>query len=111
MEGLIPYLMQAMKKGHDPNAHYSRSVSAGSSRGNRPLLLGHDDHSNSLHHGSSHRRTRSDYKPPGPDQLWDPRSGFGQDLDSDSMNKSSSSFVGGADVVKEAEENVSYTMR
>ncbi|GLU03351.1 hypothetical protein SLE2022_205540 [Rubroshorea leprosula] len=58
MEGLIPYLIHAMKK-QRPH-HGFRSMSMGSSRSYHLLLGGGQD---SLE-GSSHRRTRSDFQPP-----------------------------------------------
>lgn len=68
MEGLIPFLIHAMKKQHGrPHHHGSyRSFSAGSSRSYH-LLLGADQ-SGELE-GSSHRRTRSEFQPPSLDLL------------------------------------------
>ncbi|KAJ9175160.1 hypothetical protein P3X46_013739 [Hevea brasiliensis] len=57
MEGLIPYLLHAMKKQRPHNSH--RSFSAGSSRSYH-LFVGGGDSFN----GSSHRRTRSEFRPP-----------------------------------------------
>ncbi|XVF67440.1 hypothetical protein PTKIN_Ptkin10aG0121900 [Pterospermum kingtungense] len=59
MEGLIPYLIQAMKK-PKPGHHY-RSMSVGSSRGYH-LLMGQSQPESV--EGSSHRRTRSEFQPP-----------------------------------------------
>ncbi|ESQ47932.1 hypothetical protein EUTSA_v10021824mg [Eutrema salsugineum] len=78
MEGLIPYLIHAIKKDHKPQHHKYRSMSIGSSRSYRPLMMGHEG-SSSLQ-GSSHRRTRSEYKPPVIMDMFDQTSsGFGQD--------------------------------
>ncbi|KAF5733204.1 hypothetical protein HS088_TW17G00744 [Tripterygium wilfordii] len=56
MEGLIPFLLRAMKKQRPQNTY--RSFSEGSGCSYR-LLTGGDSVS-----GSSHRRTRSDFQPP-----------------------------------------------
>lgn len=56
MEGLIPYLVHAMKK-QKPHHSY-RSFSVGSSRSYH-LLIGGDSFE-----GSSHRRARSDFQQP-----------------------------------------------
>ncbi|KAF8081749.1 hypothetical protein N665_0868s0005, partial [Sinapis alba] len=75
MEGLIPYLIHAIKK-----HHRYRSMSVGSSCSYRPLMMGQE--------GSSHRRTRSEYKPPVIMDMFDQTSsGFVQD----SVSKDSSS--------------------
>lgn len=61
MEGLIPYLIHAIKK-QKPHPHsYNRSFSHNESSINRSyhMLLGSDSLT-----GSSHRRTRSDFQPP-----------------------------------------------
>ncbi|GAV89978.1 hypothetical protein CFOL_v3_33389 [Cephalotus follicularis] len=55
MEGLIPYLLQAMKK--QKPQHSYRSISTGSSRSYH-LLIERDSVE-----GSSHRRTRSEFQP------------------------------------------------
>nr|GMC87716.1 probable beta-D-xylosidase 5 isoform X2 [Ipomoea batatas] len=57
MEGLIPYLLHAMKKQKQP---HNRSYH---------LLIGADDSAD----GSSHRRTFSDFQPPAPDYFSDHR--------------------------------------
>ncbi|KAF8406205.1 hypothetical protein HHK36_008290 [Tetracentron sinense] len=54
MEGLIPFLLHAIKKGKPHNSY--RCLSEGSSRSYRPLV-GTDSIE-----GSSHRRTRSDFQ-------------------------------------------------
>lgn len=59
MEGLIPFLIHAMKK-QKPGHHY-RSMSVGSSRGYH-LLMGQSQPESV--EGSSHRRTRSEFQPP-----------------------------------------------
>lgn len=56
MEGLIPYLLHAIKKQKPHNSY--RSFSEGSCRSYH-LLIGGDSVS-----GSSHRRTRSEFQPP-----------------------------------------------
>eukprot|EP00257_Ricinus_communis_P020591 XP_015579855.1 probable beta-D-xylosidase 5 isoform X2 [Ricinus communis] len=56
MEGLIPYLLHAIRKQKPQNSY--RSFSVGSSRSYH-LLTGADSFS-----GSSHRRTRSEFQPP-----------------------------------------------
>lgn len=64
MEGLIPFLIHALKKQNGRPPHHSsfgRSLSTGSSRSYH-LLLGADK-SGELE-GSSHRRTRSEFQPP-----------------------------------------------
>ncbi|KAL0719150.1 hypothetical protein Bca4012_068474 [Brassica carinata] len=78
MEGLIPYLIHAIKKDHKPQDQGYRSLSVGSSRGCRPLMMGQEG--SSSFQGSSHRRTRSEYKPPVVMDMFDQASpGFGQD--------------------------------
>ncbi|CAL0300379.1 unnamed protein product [Lupinus luteus] len=59
MEGLIPYLIHAMKK-QKPHHHRYRSFSHSESS-NRSYHLLMESESMT---GSSHRRTRSDYQPP-----------------------------------------------
>lgn len=86
MEGLIPYLIHAIKKDHKPQHQTYRSMSVGSSRSYRPLMMGQEGSSSVQ--GSSHRRTRSDYNPPVIMDMFDQRSsGFGQEF----VNKESSS--------------------
>ncbi|KDP44491.1 hypothetical protein JCGZ_16324 [Jatropha curcas] len=77
MEGLIPYLLHAMKK-QKPHNNY-RSFSAGSSRSYHLLVGGVDSVS-----GSSHRRTRSDFQPSNLD-FFEQRSG--ENLRSNSLIK------------------------
>ncbi|KAL4383188.1 hypothetical protein GQ457_15G013030 [Hibiscus cannabinus] len=72
MEGLIPYLIHAMKK-QKPRHHY-RSASVGSSRSYH-LLMGQSQPDSV--EGSSHRRTRSDFQQ---------RSGLGYNHASSSSN-------------------------
>ncbi|KAE8725634.1 putative transferase [Hibiscus syriacus] len=71
MEGLIPYLIHAMKK--EKPTHRYRSMSVGSSRGYH-LLLGQSP-ADSVE-GSSHRRTRSEFQPPTA-EYFEQRSGLG----------------------------------
>ncbi|OIV91143.1 hypothetical protein TanjilG_30365 [Lupinus angustifolius] len=60
MEGLIPYLIHAMKK-QKPHRHRYRSFShSESSNRSYHLLM----ESESITGSSHHRRTRSDYQPP-----------------------------------------------
>ncbi|CAH8385207.1 unnamed protein product [Eruca vesicaria subsp. sativa] len=88
MEGLIPYLIHVIKKDHKPQGHVYRSMSVGSSRSYRPLMMG-EEGSSSLQ-GSSHRRTRSEYMPPVIMDMFDQTSSsFGQETvtkDSPSQN-------------------------
>ncbi|KAK8508969.1 hypothetical protein V6N13_130722 [Hibiscus sabdariffa] len=72
MEGLIPYLVHAMKK-QKPRHHY-RSASVGSSRSYH-LLMGQSQPESV--EGSSHRRTRSEFQPPATVELFEQRSGLG----------------------------------
>ncbi|CAJ1977333.1 unnamed protein product [Sphenostylis stenocarpa] len=58
MEGLIPYLIHAMKK-QKPHHHYRSFSHSESSNRSYHLLLASDSLT-----GSSHRRTRSDFQPP-----------------------------------------------
>ncbi|KAK7357591.1 hypothetical protein VNO80_16884 [Phaseolus coccineus] len=60
MEGLIPYLIHAMKK-QKPHVHRSYRSFSHSESSNRSyhMLLASDSFT-----GSSHRRTRSDFQPP-----------------------------------------------
>lgn len=82
MEGLIPYLIHAIKKDHKPQDQGYRSLSVGSSRGYRPLMMGQEGASS--YQGSSHRRTRSEYTPPVIMDMFD------HTLCQDSVNKDSS---------------------
>ncbi|KAK8568235.1 hypothetical protein V6N13_106167 [Hibiscus sabdariffa] len=72
MEGLIPYLIHAMRK-QNPTHRY-RSMSAGSSRGYH-LLMGQSP-AESVE-GSSHRRTRSEFQPPTVELFFEQSSGLG----------------------------------
>ncbi|KAK9287244.1 hypothetical protein L1049_015657 [Liquidambar formosana] len=67
MEGLIPYLLHAVKKQRP--RHSYRCLSEGSNRSYH-VLIGSDSYE-----GSSHRRTRSEFHPPTVDFL-EQRSGF-----------------------------------
>ncbi|XP_065871283.1 uncharacterized protein [Euphorbia lathyris] len=67
MEGLIPYLLHAMKKQKPKNTF--RSFSVDSNRSYHLLMTAGGD---SLT-GSSHRRTRSDFQPPAPAEFLDQR--------------------------------------
>ncbi|KAK9073995.1 hypothetical protein SSX86_006590 [Deinandra increscens subsp. villosa] len=69
MEGLIPFLMHAVKKQKPHNSY--RSLSVGSTRSYH-VLAGDEAKAE----GSSHRRTRSEFKSPTADFL-EQRSGFG----------------------------------
>ncbi|KAE8008083.1 hypothetical protein FH972_004630 [Carpinus fangiana] len=80
MEGLIPYLVHAIKK--QKPQHSYRSFSEGSTRSYH-LLLNSDSLS-----GSSHRRTRSDFQPPNMEFV-EQRSGVEQLVRSYSTNKTS----------------------
>ncbi|KAK8658465.1 hypothetical protein V6N13_036671 [Hibiscus sabdariffa] len=81
MEGLIPYLIHAMKK-QKPRHHY-RSASVGSSRSYH-LLMGQSQPEPV--EGSSHRRTRSEFQPPATVELFEQRSGLGYNHASSSSN-------------------------
>ncbi|XP_047971377.1 uncharacterized protein LOC125214407 [Salvia hispanica] len=59
MEGLIPFLIHAMKKEKPQNAYRCLSDNSTTARSYHLLLGGSDSVE-----GSSHRRTRSDYQPP-----------------------------------------------
>ncbi|CAN8258751.1 unnamed protein product [Cochlearia groenlandica] len=90
MEGLIPYLIHAIKKDNMPQHKMYRSISEGSSRSYRPLMMGQEASSSSSFQGSSHRRTRSDteYKPPVITVMSDQNrssSGLGQDYSSQNI--------------------------
>ncbi|XP_038996320.1 uncharacterized protein LOC120120866 [Hibiscus syriacus] len=84
MEGLIPYLIHAMRK-QKPRHHY-RSASLGSSSRSYHLLMGQQESVE----GSSHRRTRSEFQPPATVELFQQRSGFGH------RDGSSSYVMGGS---------------
>ncbi|KAF6159775.1 hypothetical protein GIB67_030033 [Kingdonia uniflora] len=56
MEGLIPFLLHAIKKPKPKNTGYNRTASEGSSRSYHLLKSG-----TSSVEGSSHRRTRSEF--------------------------------------------------
>ncbi|KAL6270617.1 hypothetical protein ACE6H2_027528 [Prunus campanulata] len=59
MEGLIPFLLHALKKQRPQHRYRSFSQSNSSNRSYHLLMSGQD----SLE-GSSHRRTRSEFQPP-----------------------------------------------
>ncbi|KAK2405071.1 hypothetical protein P8452_10621 [Trifolium repens] len=59
MEGLIPYLIHAIKKQKPHHHSFQRSVSHSENSNRSHLLLESDSFS-----GSSHRRTRSDFQQP-----------------------------------------------
>ncbi|KAL2513485.1 uncharacterized protein Fot_27456 [Forsythia ovata] len=61
MEGLIPFLLHAMKKQRPQHSY--RSLSENSTRSYHLLLSGESVE------GSSHRRTRSEFQPPSVDFL------------------------------------------
>ncbi|GMJ00588.1 hypothetical protein HRI_003728000 [Hibiscus trionum] len=85
MEGLIPYLIHAMRK-QKPRHHY-RSASVGSSRSYH-LLMGQPQPESM--EGSSHRRTRSEFQPPATVELFEQRSGLGYNQGSSSSMVSDS---------------------
>ncbi|KAI3448184.1 hypothetical protein Pfo_004849 [Paulownia fortunei] len=58
MEGLIPFLLHAMKKQRPQNAYRCSSENSTTGRSYHLLLAGNSTE------GSSHRRTRSDFQPP-----------------------------------------------
>lgn len=82
MEGLIPYLIHAIKKHHKSQHMRYRSMSEGSSHSYRPLMMGQEG--SSSYQGSSHRRTRSEYAAPVIMDMFD------HTLCQDSVNKDSS---------------------
>ncbi|GMI88299.1 hypothetical protein HRI_002499200 [Hibiscus trionum] len=96
MEGLIPYLIHAMRK--QKPTHRYRSMSVGSSRGYH-LLMGQSP-AESVE-GSSHRRTRSEFQPPTV-EFFEQRSGLGLRSPKGDNNGSSSlnypSMAGGSKV-------------
>ena len=104
MEGLIPYLIHAMKK-QKPRHHY-RSMSVGSSRGYH-LLTGQSQPESV--EGSSHRRTRSEFQPPTV-EFFEQRSGL-EFLSPKGYNKGSSvnypSMVGGSNIGSFAHQQTS----
>ncbi|CAH1426090.1 unnamed protein product [Lactuca virosa] len=73
MEGLIPFLMHAVKKHSLHNSYRVLSLSTGST-------------------GSSHRMTRLEFQPPTAEYLTH-RSGFGVGSQSMSFNKGSTSSI------------------
>ncbi|KAI3707968.1 hypothetical protein L2E82_36938 [Cichorium intybus] len=85
MEGLIPFLMHAMKKQRPQNNY--RSVSVGSTRSYH-VLVGAD----ATVDGSSHRRTRSEFQSPTAD-FPEQRSGFGCIPQSKNYKRSSTGFT------------------
>ncbi|KAE8691514.1 Radical SAM superfamily protein isoform 1 [Hibiscus syriacus] len=87
MEGLIPYLIHAMRK--QKPTHRYRSMSVGSSRGYR-LLIGQSPKESV--EGSMHRRTRSEFQPPQTVEFYEQRSGLGLRCPKDHNNGSSSSL-------------------
>ncbi|KAE8723726.1 Radical SAM superfamily protein isoform 1 [Hibiscus syriacus] len=97
MEGLIPYLIHAMKK--EKPTHRYRSMSVGSSRGYH-LLMGQSP-ADSVE-GSLHRRTRSEFQPPTV-EFFEQRSGLGMvspkgNNYGSSLNYPSTAGVGGSKV-------------
>ncbi|KAK4424265.1 hypothetical protein Salat_1619900 [Sesamum alatum] len=58
MEGLIPFLLHAVKKQRPQNAYRCLSENSTTGRSYHLLLAG-----DSVEGGSSHRRTRSDFQP------------------------------------------------
>lgn len=81
MEGLIPFLVHAIKKPKPQNSYRSRSV--GSTRSYH-VLVGADAKGDQ----SSHRRTRSEFRSPTVDFM-EQRSGFGCMPQSRSYKRSS----------------------
>ncbi|KAJ4824984.1 hypothetical protein Tsubulata_014358 [Turnera subulata] len=92
MEGLIPYLIHAIKKQRLQDSYRYRSLSAGSSRSYHLLMdggggpLGDDD---SFKNGSSHRRTRSEFQPPATSELLEQKSTGLQYLRSGNLRQAS----------------------
>ncbi|KAL3538800.1 hypothetical protein ACH5RR_002166 [Cinchona calisaya] len=88
MEGLIPFLIRAMKKQRP--GHSYRCMSGGSSNRSYHLLLGE----NSMEGSSSHRRTRSEFQPPTVDFFQQQRrsSGGAAGLDHYRTSKNGRSF-------------------
>lgn len=70
MEGLIPYLLHAIKKPRPQHRYRSFSVSESNSNRSYHLLMSGQG---SLE-GSSHRRTRSEFQPPSSADLFEQRS-------------------------------------
>ncbi|KAK3193029.1 hypothetical protein Dsin_024339 [Dipteronia sinensis] len=84
MEGLIPFLIHAMKKQRPQHSY--RSFSVGSTRSYH--LLNEGDAVD----GSSHRRTRSDFQPPtSTNQFLEQRSGI-EFVRSRTVNRSSENY-------------------
>ncbi|XP_022763511.1 uncharacterized protein LOC111309019 [Durio zibethinus] len=104
MEGLIPYLIRAMRK--QKPSHRYRSMSMGSSRSYH-LLIGQPQQESV--EGSSHRRTRSDFQPPTV-EFFEQRSGL-DFLSAKSYNNGSSvnypSRVAGSNVGSYAHQQTS----
>ncbi|OMO63379.1 hypothetical protein COLO4_32518 [Corchorus olitorius] len=95
MEGLIPFLIHAMRK-QKPHHHY-RSMSVGSSASRSyHLLMGQSQADQSVE-GSSHRRTRSEFQPPTAEFLEQRTSGV--DFRSPRGYNNGSSMSGGSNVV------------
>ncbi|KAJ9175154.1 hypothetical protein P3X46_013733 [Hevea brasiliensis] len=102
MEGLIPYLLHAMKKQRPYNSY--RSFSEGSSCSYH-LLVGGGDSFN----GSSHRRTRSEFQQPNMEFL-EKRSGL-EYLHSNSLRKrsvNSTSMAAGGSKLTSSYNNPHY---
>ncbi|GMN37889.1 hypothetical protein TIFTF001_007184 [Ficus carica] len=66
MEGLIPYLIHALKKEKPRHSYRSFSENSTSQRSYHRLLSGS---SHNFPEGSSHRRTRSEFQQPPPSSL------------------------------------------
>ncbi|CAH8328965.1 unnamed protein product [Eruca vesicaria subsp. sativa] len=92
MEGLIPYLIHAIKRNHKPQHQTYRLMSIGSSHSYGPLMMGQEG---SSLQGSSHRPTRSEYKPPVVMDMFDQTlSGFCQDsVNKDSFSQNIATYV------------------
>ncbi|XVE66718.1 hypothetical protein DITRI_Ditri08aG0102000 [Diplodiscus trichospermus] len=104
MEGLIPYIIRAMRK--QKPYHHHRSMSVGSSRSYH-LLMGQSQQESV--EGSSHRRTRSEFQPPTVEFI-EKRSGL-EFLSPRDYNKGSSvnyrSMVGGSNIGSFAHQQTS----
>ncbi|OMO73877.1 hypothetical protein CCACVL1_17090 [Corchorus capsularis] len=94
MEGLIPFLIHAMRK-QKPHHHY-RSISVGSSTSRSYHLLMGQSQAESVE-GSSHRRTRSEFQPPTAEFLEQRTSGV--DFRSPRGYNNGASMSGGSNVV------------
>lgn len=100
MEGLIPFIIRAMRKQRPGNSY--RSLSDASNRSYH-LLLGGEQSAE----GSSHRRTRSEFQQPSSD-LSEQRSGGAAGLDYISHAKSFTRATGVSPQMNSAANMASY---